>query len=68
VVVLVLLAGAAAVAVLPHGAGAVRIGGLSVLWWYAAVVAPCLIILVAFLALLRRPPVADPAAAEVPPA
>jgi len=38
--VLLLLAGAFVLATLPRGAGAVRVGGLSLLWWYALVAAP----------------------------
>jgi len=53
--VLVLLAAAAVLALLPFGAGAVRVGGLSVVWWYAAVLAPVLAVVVTIGALLSRP-------------
>lgn len=51
---LVLLAAAAGLALLPFGAGTVRVGGLSILWWYAAVVAPGMAVLVTTVVLLRR--------------
>ena len=46
VVILVLLAGGAVLAILPSDVGAVRVAGLSLLWWYAAVVAPVIAVLV----------------------
>ena len=55
-VVLILLAGAGVLATLPYGAGAMRIGSLSLLWWYAAVVAPLIGAGVTAGVLLRRPP------------
>jgi hypothetical protein len=60
VVVLVLLAVSGVLATLPHGAGAVRIGSLSLLWWAAAVVAPTVVTVVTAAALLRRPPSKGP--------
>lgn len=58
-VVLVLLAVGAGLAFLPFGASTVRVGGLSVLWWYAGVVAPCTAVIVTTVVLFRfrrRPP------------
>jgi hypothetical protein len=40
VVVLLLLAGAGVLASLPFGAGAMRVGSLSLLWWYAVIGGP----------------------------
>ena len=60
-VVLLLLAGAGALATLPRGAGAMRVGSLSLLWWYAVVVAPAAAAAVTALVLSRRPPSEDPA-------
>ena len=67
VVVLVLLAGAGSLATLPHGAGGMRVGSLSVLWWYAAVVAPLVAAAVTSGVLLRRSPLADHGAPAPPP-
>jgi hypothetical protein len=67
VVVLLLLTGAGVLATLPHGAGAMRVGSLSILWWYAAVVAPLVAAGVTAGALLRRAPPADHAAPAAPP-
>ena len=53
---LVLLAGAPGLIALPLGADAVRVSGLSVLWWYGAVVAPCVAVLVTVAVLLSRSP------------
>lgn len=56
---LLLLAAGAAIVALPLDAGAVRIGGVSVAWWYAAVLAPVASAVTAVLALLAsrdRPP------------
>jgi hypothetical protein len=53
VVLLVLLAVAPALALLPFDPASVRLAGVSVFWWYSAVGAPCLAIVVAALALLR---------------
>ncbi len=39
-VLLVLLAGFPILAALPNDAGAVRVAGLSLLWWYGGLVAP----------------------------
>jgi hypothetical protein len=63
VVVLLLLAGAALLVTLPHGAGALRLGPLSLLWWYAAVVAPLTATALTAGVLLRRPPVPPRASA-----
>jgi hypothetical protein len=61
-IVLVLLAGAAGLVALPFGAALVRVHGLSVVWWYGAVLGPGLAVLVAVAALHRRSP---PASASV---
>ncbi len=53
VTLLVLFAAAAPLAL--HSAGAVRWGALSLLWWYAALVAPVLAVLAAAAALLVAP-------------
>jgi len=44
---LVLLAGFPLVAWLPNQVGAIRLAGLSLLWWYGGVIAPILAVLVA---------------------
>ena len=67
VVVLLLLAGAGALAVLPREAGAMRVGSLSILWWYAAVVAPLVSAAVTVGVLLRRLPRTDPGPPAAPP-
>ncbi len=51
---LVLLLGAAALALLPFGAGSVRVGRLSVVWWYAASVAPIIAVVVTIAVSLRQ--------------
>jgi hypothetical protein len=68
VVILVLLAGGAVLTVLPSGVGAVRVAGLSILWWYAVVVAPVVAVLVTVAVLLRRASPRDPIASVAPPA
>jgi hypothetical protein len=68
VVILVLLAGGAVLTVLPSGVGAVRVAGLSILWWYAVVVAPVVAVLVTVAVLLRRASPRDPVASVAPPA
>jgi len=65
---LVMLVGGAVLAVLPSGIGAVRVAGLSILWWYAAVVAPFVAVLVTVAVLLRRASPRDAAASVAPPA
>jgi hypothetical protein len=50
---LVLLAGVPALALAPAVPGAVRLAGLSLLWWYAAVVVPVVAAGVAVLVLAR---------------
>jgi hypothetical protein len=47
VLVLVLLAGFPLIAVLPNQVGAIRLAGLSLLWWYGGLVAPVLAALIA---------------------
>jgi hypothetical protein len=54
VLVLVLLLPPLA-ALLPGAPGAVRVAGLSLLWWYAALVGPLVAAAVAAAALLRAP-------------
>lgn len=66
-VVLLLLAGAGVLAMLPLGAGAMRVGSLSLLWWYGAVVAPIVAGVVTVGVLLRRFPSADHDSPAVPP-
>ena len=66
--ILVLLAGGAVLTVLPSGVGAVRVAGLSILWWYAVVVAPVVAVLVTVAVLLRRASPRDPVASGAPPA
>jgi hypothetical protein len=56
VVVLLLLAGAGALATLPGGAGTMRVGSLSLLWWYAGLVAPAAAVAVTAAVIQRRPP------------
>ena len=63
-VVLLLLAGAGALATLPYGAGAIRVGSLSLLWWYGAVVAPAGAATITAVVLGRRPRSQSP----IPPA
>jgi hypothetical protein len=50
---LVLLAGAPLLALAPAAPGAVRVAGVSLLWWYAGLVAPLLATAVAIVALVR---------------
>jgi hypothetical protein len=45
-----------ALAVLPHQAAAVRLAGLSLLWWYGGVIAPVLAGLIAIAWLPDPPP------------
>ena len=42
-----LLAGFLLLGALPNQVGSIRIGGLSVLWWYGGVLAPVMAVLVA---------------------
>jgi hypothetical protein len=50
---LVLLAGAPLLALAPAAPGAVRVAGVSLLWWYVGAVAPLLATVVAIVALVR---------------
>src|SRR6266851_1086384 len=50
VVLPALLVGGALLSVLPEGAGAIRIAGVSLTWWYAIVLAPAVATLVGFVA------------------
>lgn len=50
-VLLVLLAAAPALAVLPFDPASVRMAGVSLFWWYSAVAAPCAAVVVTAVAL-----------------
>jgi hypothetical protein len=50
---LVLLVGALLLALAPAAPGAVRVAGVSLLWWYVAAVAPLLATAIAVVALVR---------------
>ncbi len=50
VVLPALLVGGALLSVLPEGAGAIRIAGVSLTWWYAIVLAPAVATLIGFVA------------------
>ena len=50
---LVLLAGAPLLALAPAVPGAVRLAGVSLLWWYAGLVAPLLATGIAIVVLVR---------------
>ena len=50
-ILLLILVGGAAIVSLPLGAGAVRLAGVSVAWWYSAALGPVAGTLVAILAL-----------------
>jgi hypothetical protein len=50
---LVLLVGAPLLALAPAAPGAVRVAGVSVLWWYAGLVAPLLATVLAIVVLVR---------------
>lgn len=51
---IVLLVGAPLLALAPAAPGAVRVAGVSLLWWYSGLVAPLLATTVAIVALVRR--------------
>ena len=53
VALLVLLAAAPLLALAPAAPGAVRLAGVSLLWWYAGLVAPLLATTLAIVLLLR---------------
>jgi hypothetical protein len=53
VALLVLLVGAPLLALAPAAPGAVRLAGVSLLWWYAGVVAPVLATGIAIAVLVR---------------
>ena len=55
ILLLVVLAVSLVIAALPHQIGAIRIAGLSVLWWFAGVIAPLLAAVIA-IAWLPGPP------------
>jgi hypothetical protein len=50
---LVLLVGAPVLALAPAAPGAVRVAGVSLLWWYAGLVAPLLATVLAIIVLVR---------------
>lgn len=50
---LVLLVGAPLLALAPAAPGAVRVAGVSLLWWYVGVVAPLLATAIAIIVLVR---------------
>jgi len=50
---LVLLVGAPMLALAPAAPGAVRVAGVSLLWWYAGLVAPLLATALAIIVLVR---------------
>jgi hypothetical protein len=52
VVLLALVLGGLGLAVAPFDAGAVRLAGVGLLWWYAAAVVPLVGVMVTMLALL----------------
>ena len=54
VALLVLLAGAPVLALAPAAPGAVRVAGVSLLWWYVGLVAPVLATGIAIACLVRR--------------
>lgn len=51
---LALLAGALLLAIAPMHLAEVRMGGVSVLWWYVALVAPITAAAIAVISLVRR--------------
>jgi len=51
---LVLLAGAPLLALAPAAPGAVRVAGVSLLWWYTGLVAPLLATAITIVVLVRR--------------
>jgi hypothetical protein len=53
-VLLVLLAGAPLLALVPAAPGAVRVAGVSLLWWYTGLVAPLLATAITIAVLVRR--------------
>ena len=50
---LVLLVGAPVLALAPAAPGAVRVAGVSLIWWYAGLVAPLLATALAIIVLVR---------------
>lgn len=53
---LVVLATFPIIAALPHQFGAIRLAGLSLLWWFGGVIAPVLTAVIAVAWLPARPP------------
>ncbi|MGH7278955.1 MAG: hypothetical protein ACREJG_09720 [Candidatus Rokuibacteriota bacterium] len=51
---LVMLVGASALAVAPFDAGALRLSGVSLLWWYAGLAAPAVAVALTAVALTGR--------------
>jgi hypothetical protein len=60
VLLALLLAGFLLLGALPNQAAAIRVGGLSLLWWYGGVLAPVLAVLVAVRWLAEPVPVPSP--------
>ena len=56
ILLLVVLAVSLAIAALPHQIGAIRVAGLSVLWWFVGVIAPVLAAAIAIAWLPGSPP------------
>jgi len=56
ILLLVVLAISLVIAALRHQIGAVRVAGLSVLWWFAGVIAPLLAAVIAIAWLPGSPP------------
>ena len=56
VALLALLAGALLLAIAPMHAASIRLGGVSLLWWYAAAVVPVTGVIVAVASLSTRTP------------
>ena len=56
ILLLVVLAVSLVIAALPHQIGAIRVAGLSVLWWFAGLIAPLLAAVIAIAWLPGSPP------------
>jgi hypothetical protein len=56
ILLLVVLAAFLVIAALPHQIGAIRIAGLSLLWWFGGVIAPVLAAIIAIAWLPDSPP------------
>ena len=60
VLLALLLAGFLLLGALPNQVAAMRVGGLSLLWWYGGILAPVLAVLVAIRWLAPPPPASPP--------